>query len=396
MEPAIERIRTHIERLVDVIGPRVMGSIEDQQAMDYIAGELRSYGLEPIYHRIECPCWQHRDTRLTLAATGEALAAQGCQFSVPCDVLGDVVVIGDITSANNAPVAGKICLLSADVGAAIGGDVTGRNLLALALEARGAMALVVDRGHADPYAYDGKYIREPDLRVMPVACVSRRVAERIRSTDSPLRLTIDASYWQGHTYNIEAVIPGKGEGCTFVTAHHDTGAGSPGGNDDGASVAIALEMARIFSRQEPACELRVCLIGAHERLGQGNSHYDQNRVTQVQSRLVDLVLDGLGAGNGPSAAVVDAPDTMIELLKQVLACHGEWKVTCQERRRRASDEAGSGRMPVPHIWMNNMPEEPVHVLHHTQFDDLAHLDMALVERGAGAVADLIRCGLCRA
>ena len=181
MEITAERLHAHVQHLAEEIGPRMAGSCEDQRGMDYIAAQLRSFGLEPSYHRLDSPCWDHRSTELTLVSSGESLPAQGSFYSVPCDVTGDLVVLDDLTAVNNAPVAGKICLLSPQVGE----GVSGRNIVALALEARGAAATIVDRGHARPDAHTGKYMREPDLRSMPVACVSRQVADTIRAADSP-------------------------------------------------------------------------------------------------------------------------------------------------------------------------------------------------------------------
>ena len=387
-----ERIRAHTERLVADIGPRVMGTRQDQEAIDYIAGQIQALGLPPRFHRFECPCWEHRGTELTLVSSGESLPAQGSFYSVPCDVTGDLVVLDDLTAVNNAPVAGKICLLSPRVGE----GVSGRNIVALALEARGAAATIVDRGHARPDAHDGKYIREPDLRSMPVACVSRQVAEAIRAADSPLRLAIDASFWWGHTYNVEVVIPGAGKGRVFIAAHHDTAPCSPGASDDAASVAIALELARAFSRNPPPCDLRVVFTGGHERLEMGAAAYVRDRAEVVREGQLALSLDGIGPLTGLPTALVCAPDELVGRLTSVLARQGDWRIKRKGPRALGGDATHFAQQGVPSVWLETLPQDPAYELFHTQFDDLAAIDLDLTCAVAEVALEVIRSAFWRA
>ena len=391
MEITAERLHAHVRHLAEQIGPRMAGSREDQRGMDYIAAQLRSFGLEPEYHRLDSPCWEHRSTELTLVSSGESLPAQGCQFSVACDVTGDVVVLESLNEVNNDEVAGKVCLLSFDVP----GDVTGRNLMALALEARGAAVLIVDRRHLRPDAYDGKYVREPDLRSMPVACVSRQVAEAIRAADSPLRLAIDASFWWGHTYNIEAVIPGSGEGRVFIGAHHDSAVGAPGARDDASGVAIALELARTFSQETPPAELRLMLTGGHERLGQGAVAYVHDKADLVRSAQMDLNLDGIGVKTGTLGALVYGPEAMLERTRAVLARHGDWRIDSRGPEAMVGDGRQFAQAGLPCICPRTLAQDPLFDLNHTQFDDLDCLDIDLIQTVARASADLLRAAVWR-
>jgi len=322
MNISLERIESHLRTLVEDIGPRPMGSSEDQMAMNYITGVLQEDGCEALFHEVTCPCWQHRSSSLVLLATGESLPAQGCQYSTACDTAGDVVPIKTLDEINNAPVAGRICLLPAG----FPGGPTQMNIIALALEARGAEALIVDRNHAHPDAFDGKIVREPDLRRMPVACVSQNVAKRILASRSSLRLCIDAGFWHGHTFNIQGVIPGEGPGRVFLAAHHDTGAGSPGASDNGSGVAIQLEMARLFSSCPPPCELRFLFTGAHERLGQGAQDYVRDHAELFEDAVMELNFDCIGPTDGSPVVQVSAPETFAEKFGDSLSADCAWRV----------------------------------------------------------------------
>jgi hypothetical protein len=50
----------------------------------------------------------------------------------------------------------------------------------------------------------------------------------------------------------------------IVGAHYDTAGGYPGANDNGSGVAAALELARLFSRSNPARTLRFVLFASEE------------------------------------------------------------------------------------------------------------------------------------
>ena len=383
---SVERIEAHVRKLVEEIGPRTVGSREDGMAIEYIAGALREWGCEVGFHEVACPCWQHRSTSLTLLSSGESIPAQGCQYSAACDIVGEVAPIETMGEANDAPVAGKVCLMSAGVGR----GVTLLNLIALALEARGAMGLIVNRDHANPDAFDGKVVREPDLRRMPVASVSRNSAERILASQSPVRLCIDASFWHGRTRNVQGVIPGAGPGRIFLTAHRDTGAGAPGAADDGASVAILLEIARLFSEEVPPCELRFVFTGAHERLGQGSKDYVRDNRELLEDAVMDLNFDGVGPRGGAPEALMSGSEALIERFKKTLPPDVAWEVNTAEPGRMGGDAGAFAKEGLPAVWFRTYPKGRGSTLFHTQLDDMTTLDMDLVAGAATAAVEAIR------
>ena len=378
-----DRIRGHVEKLVNDIGPRTIGSREDQATMDYIAGMLREWGCDVGLHTFSCPCWQHRSTSLTLLGSGESLLAQACQYSTACDIAGEIIQIGRAEEANDAPVAGKICLMDAG----IDGNVSRRCLIALALEARGAKGLLVNRNHTHPDAFDGKIVREPDLRRMPVASVSGNTARRILDSGSPVRLQIEASFWHGTTSNIQAAIPGAGPGRIFLTAHHDTGAGAPGAVDNGSGTAILLELARLFSDKTPPCELRFVFCGGHERLGQGSMDYVRDNPGLLEGAIMNLNLDGVGQRQGPFTALVSAPEPFAERLRRIPGLNGVWNVTPVDEIKINSDATAFAQKGLPAISLNTLSDHFAYG--HTQFDDMNALDMELVEIAARAALEII-------
>ena len=126
----IERkeLQRHLNELVVKIGPRVMGSREDRRAIDYICGLFGKWKIETRLHEFDSPCWQHEKTSLRIMGASRDLTAHACQYSEPCDLIGEVAHLDSITKINNDPVRGKICLVPAGVGKI----VTELNLYALA------------------------------------------------------------------------------------------------------------------------------------------------------------------------------------------------------------------------------------------------------------------------
>ena len=341
-----ERLDAHTRKLADDIGPRTMGSLEDQAAIDYIVDQLEACGCEVGYHEIICPCWQHRSTSLELVATGESIPAQGCQFSVACDVTGEVVHATTPDALNNAPVAGKICLAPTGV---LGGNIGLLNIMALALEARGAAGLIVDRDHRHPDAYDGKIVREPDLRRMPVACVSKRGARRILASQSPVRLQIDASFWHGHTHTVVCPIEGSGPG-------------------------------------------RILFTGAHERLGQGSKDYVRDNPDLIQSSSFELNFDGVGDIGGSPTVKVWGPEGFDARLEPVLR-DGPWQIRSVEADRMGADAGAFTMAGLPSVYFQTPPQEGN--LFHTQLDDMSSVNLDLVTQCAETTADVIRSGFWR-
>jgi len=382
-----KQLQKHLNELVVKIGPRVMGSREDQAAIDYIVGLLDKWNVKTRLHEFQSPCWQHEKTSLRIAGTSRDLTAHACQYSEPCDLVGEVVHLESLNMVNNDPVRDRVCLIPAGVGKI----VTDLNIVALALQARGAKALIVDRQHVRPNAYDGKIVREPDLRRMPVVCASHTSAKKILKERRPVRLRIEAYYFEGATCNIEATIPGKGDGRVFVTAHRDTGAGAPGATDATGGLAIALEIARALAAEQPPYETRILFTGAHERLGMGAVHYaaDHELLLADARQLVNL--DGIGAKTSSPVASVEGDEEYAKRLKVFARAHQPLKLA-------AKDGLGGDVRPfadrgVNATWLRQPPKDHRYRVGHTQFDDMNAIAIANVEQIGRMALDLVVLGL---
>src|ERR1700693_1572427 len=50
-----------VAHLTENIGPRPVGSLQAQAAIEYVAGEMRKLGLEVRLEAVEAPHWKRRD-----------------------------------------------------------------------------------------------------------------------------------------------------------------------------------------------------------------------------------------------------------------------------------------------------------------------------------------------
>ena len=93
----------HIQRLCE-IGPRPLGSKENQRATDYIQGVLEACGLEIESQAFPCPLWEEIGTKLQVGE--EYLTAVANTFSPPCDVTASTVAVGTMAELESAKMTG--------------------------------------------------------------------------------------------------------------------------------------------------------------------------------------------------------------------------------------------------------------------------------------------------
>jgi len=155
-----------LRHLTDNIGPRLSGSPQAQQAVEWVAGEMRSLGAEVTLEKAEVPHWiRGAETAEVVSWPGQApgttqkvvLTALGGSAATPPDGLtADVVVVDDFQALHALPpdaVKGKILLLNhafdkelaavGNGGMAYGGAVVYRGVAPSVGTAVGAVAVLV-------------------------------------------------------------------------------------------------------------------------------------------------------------------------------------------------------------------------------------------------------------
>jgi hypothetical protein len=204
-----------LAHLCNNIGPRLSGSPQAQQAVQYVAAEMRALGLDVRLEKVMVPHWvRGAETAELVQFAGQApdttqkivLTALGGSVATPAEGLTAEVVVADsfdqLASLGREKVAGKIVLFNARfdkqlaaqgfAGDAYGQAVTYRGLGPSAAARLGAVAsLVRSVGGADyRLPHTGGFGYASDAPRIPAAAVAAEDADLIAylTAQSPVRL----------------------------------------------------------------------------------------------------------------------------------------------------------------------------------------------------------------
>ena len=103
----------HLEHLCVEIGPRPVGSKENQAAADYIRRAFEAIGLEVEMQEFLCPLWEEIETQLEVG--GEKLPAFANTWSPSCDVVATAVALGTVAELEAAELADRVGVLYGDL-----------------------------------------------------------------------------------------------------------------------------------------------------------------------------------------------------------------------------------------------------------------------------------------
>jgi hypothetical protein len=262
-----------LRHLTDNIGPRLSGSPQAQQSVNYVAAEMRALGAEVTLEKASVPRWIRgiETGELTswlgqAAGTTQKIALTALGGSVPTPREGltaDVVVVENWQQLRALPasaVKGKILLfnhafdklLAAQGGGleAYGGGVVYRGAGPIAAAASGAVAVLVRSvGGADfRLPHTGMTQYSPGVPRIPAAAVAAEDAELISNLASqgPVRLHLTLTpetLPNTDSYNVIADWKGTEhpEQVVIVSGHLDSWDLGTGAIDDGAGVVVSMQ-----------------------------------------------------------------------------------------------------------------------------------------------------------
>ena len=262
-----------LRHLTDNIGPRISGSPQAAQAVEYVAAEMRALGAEVTLEKAKVPHWvRGAETAEVIAWPGQTpgttqkvvLTALGGSVATPDEGLtAEVVVVENWKQLNALPpgaVKGKILLFNHKFdkelaaqgggGEAYGGGVIYRGAGPIAAAAAGAVAVLVRSvGGADfRLPHTGMTQYAPGVPRIPAAAITAEDADLLKdlTTDGPVKLHLiltpqtlpDAS-----SYNVIADWKGTEhpEQVVVVSGHLDSWDLGTGAIDDGAGVVVSMQ-----------------------------------------------------------------------------------------------------------------------------------------------------------
>jgi carboxypeptidase Q len=344
-----------LRHFTDNIGPRISGSPQAGQAVEYVAAEMRALGAEVTLEKAKVPHWVRGvETAEVVAWPGQTpgtkqkvvLTALGGSVATPAEGLtAEVVVVDDWQELKALPpdaAKGKILLfnhkfdkelaaqgkgMEAYVGAVIyraAGPIAGATAGAIAV-------LVRSVGGADyrlPHTGMTQYSNE--VTKIPAAAVSAEDADLLKDLTSQgpvkLHLTLTPQTLpDADSYNVIADWKGTEhpEQVVVVSGHLDSWDLGTGAIDDGAGVVVSMQVIHLLHDLDihPRRTVRFIAWMCEEQGSQGAAQYMADHKNDFANHIGAVETDGgadhptgifyagksaLGQWLNPVAQVLDA------------------------------------------------------------------------------------------
>jgi hypothetical protein len=319
-----------VRHISNNIGPRLSGSAQAEQAVQYVAAEMRKLGLDVRLQKVMVPHWVRGEEKAELVewpgmapATTQkiVLAALGGSIATPADGLtADVVVVNsfeDLATLGRDKIQGKIILFnnkydremaaSGFGGAAYGQAVAYRFGGAVAAARFGAVAALVRSAGASQnrLAHTGAMGYQDGVEKIPTAAVSFEDADTIADlvSQGPVRLHLlltPQTLPDAPSYNVIADLKGseRPDEVVIVSGHLDSWDLGRGAIDDGAGVAVSMETPFILKQLglQPKRTIRFIAWMNEENGGRGSAGYAEEQKNKMANHFGAIEAD-LGASH---------------------------------------------------------------------------------------------------
>jgi carboxypeptidase Q len=338
-----------LRHLTNNIGPRLSGSAQAAHAVDYVADEMRALGATVTLEKTMVPHWVRGiETGALVNWKGMApntiqkivLTALGGSGATPAaGITASVVVVPDFDAfkrLTEGAVKGKIVLFNhafdKELAAqGLGGEAYGQAVPyrgagpSLAASAGAIAVLVRSVGGADyRLPHTGGAFYDPALPRIPAAAVTAEDADLIADlaaqgpvqmhlTLTPQTLPKVESYnviadWKGSTHPEQIVI---------VSGHLDSWDLGTGAIDDGAGVAVSMQVIHLMQKLDihPQRTIRFIAWMDEESGGEGAETYAVDHAAEITEHVGALESD-LGCDHPTGITFAGSPD-LIEWLAPV-------------------------------------------------------------------------------
>lgn len=369
-----------LRHLTNNIGPRLSGSPQAQQAVDYVAAEMRALGAEVTLEKASVPHWvRGEETAALLSWPGQTpgtnqkivLTALGGSVATPPEgITAQVVVVDNFQQLAALPpdsVKGKILLFNhafdkelaaqGNGGAAYGGGVVYRGAGPIVAGNVGAVAVLVRSvGGADyRLPHTGMTQYAPNVPKIPAAAVSSEDAEMLKDLAGQrpvtMHLTLTPQTLPDATgYNVIADWKGTEhpDQVVVVSGHLDSWDLGTGAIDDGAGVVVSMQAIHLLKQLgiHPRRTVRFIAWMSEEEGSEGAAQYMIDHKGEMSSHIGALESD-LGSDHPAGIYYSGKPDLgrWLRPVAQVLDAIGGETLTAAPET--GEDIAGLTEQGVP-------------------------------------------------
>src|SRR6184192_2349143 len=319
-----------VTHLANNIGPRLSGSTQAAKAVEYIASQLKAIGCEVQLEKVMVPHWvRGEETAALVQFPGQAqnttqkivLCALGPSVATPANgITAEVIAVRNFDELKSLPrdkVVGKIVLFNypfdkqiaaeGRAGEAYGEAVVYRSDGPSAAARQGAVAcLIRSVGGADyrlPHTGMTKYAN--DAPKIPAGAVTAEdadlIVDLVRQGPVKMKLVLTPQQLPDvESYNVIADMKGSEhpEQMIIVSGHLDSWDLGTGAIDDGAGVAVSMEVANLIQKLhfKPKRTIRVIAWMNEENGEAGSKQYAKDHEKEFSNHFAAMETDG-GAGH---------------------------------------------------------------------------------------------------
>jgi carboxypeptidase Q len=340
-----------VAHLANNIGPRLSGSAQAAKAVEYVATQMKAIGCDVQLEKVMVPHWvRGEETAALVQFPGQApnttqkivlCALGGSVATPPQGIEAEVLVVKNFDELKSLPrhkVAGKIVLFDYPFdkqmaaegrgGAAYGEAVVYRSNGPSAAARQGAVAcLIRSVGGADyrlPHTGETDYAS--DAPKIPAGAVTAEdadlIADLVRQGPVKMKLALTPQTLPDvESANVIGDIKGSEhpEQIVIVSGHLDSWDLGTGAIDDGAGVAVSMEVANLIQKLhlKPKRTIRVIAWMNEENGLAGSKQYAKDNQKEMSNHFASIETD-LGAGHPLGINIRGTPQVK-EMLAPVVA-----------------------------------------------------------------------------
>lgn len=409
-----------VKHLSNNIGPRLSGSAQAEQAVQYVADEMKALGADVLLEKTLVPHWVRGEEKAELLTfPGQApnttqkivLTALGGSVATPPEgITAEVVSVknfDELKALSNQQVKGRIVLFNYPFDKQMAAEGRGGEAYSEAVAYRaggpsaaarlGAVAcLIRSVGGADyRLPHTGATNYASDAPRIPAAAVTAEDAELVSAlrAEGPvtMRLVLTPQILpDAESANVIADLKGSEhpEQVIVVSGHLDSWDLGTGAIDDGAGVAVSMQAAHLLQQLHlrPKRTIRVIAWMNEENGTAGSKSYARENKGQLGNHFAAIETDG-GAGHpiGINIHAKKEVKAMLLPIATVLQSSGAGGLN-------ASDHAGADISPLEEAGVPSFaPIQDSRFYfnyHHTAADTLDKVDPRELQENAAVVAVL--------
>ena len=299
-----DNVIAHIQALTD-LGPRVAGGPVEKAAAEYIAGEMKSYGLAVEVQEFPIDYYQELATPVLDGYTPEVDFAT-MSYSGSGDVTAPVQAVDLMLPPTGGSTSG---CEAADFAGFVPGNIAlmqrgtcNFSVKAANAEAAGAVgAIIINEGNTpDRSGLLLGTLGGPGIGI-PVVGTTFALGPELLALGVPVHLMVSTVSYASTSQNVIGTLAGTkpDQGIVYIGGHYDSVSAGVGANDDASGTAGMLEAARVLATNghRTKATLKFIAFGAEETGLNGSFEYVNANFDEVSTKGLGMInLDMIGVG----------------------------------------------------------------------------------------------------